>query len=85
MATPMVVLVGDSHREYSWKNMTQESRQIDILRPACKEILRVEVIQAYHPLDTGCLGMAFGEVGVLHHVTEFDRSPASISTLDVAV
>lgn len=42
--TPMVVLVGDSHREYSWRNMTQESRQIDILRPACKELLRVEVI-----------------------------------------
>ena len=42
--TPMVVLVGDSHREYSWKNMTQESRQIDILRPAVKEVLRVEVI-----------------------------------------
>jgi acetolactate synthase-1/2/3 large subunit len=42
--TPMVVLVGDSHREYSWKNMTQESRQIDILRPAVKEVIRVEVI-----------------------------------------
>jgi acetolactate synthase-1/2/3 large subunit len=42
--TPMVVLVGDSHREFSWKNMTQESRQIDILRPAVKEVLRVEVI-----------------------------------------
>lgn len=43
--TPMVVLVGDSHREHSWKNMTQESRQIDILRPAVKEIFRVEMIQ----------------------------------------
>ena len=43
--TPMVVLVGDSHREYSWRNMTQESRQIDILRPAVKEVLRVEMIQ----------------------------------------
>ena len=37
--TPMVVLVGDSHRGHSWKNMTQESRQIDILRPACKEVI----------------------------------------------
>ena len=43
--TPMVVLVGDTHRDHSWKNMTQESRQIEILRPACKELLRVESIQ----------------------------------------
>ncbi|MGV6874349.1 thiamine pyrophosphate-binding protein [Pseudochelatococcus sp. B33] len=42
--TPMVVLVGDSHRDHSWKNMTQESRQMEILRPAVKELLRVEVI-----------------------------------------
>ncbi len=40
--TPMVAVVGDSHRDHSWKNMTQESRQLDILRPACKEVLRVE-------------------------------------------
>ena len=43
--TPMVVLVGDSHRGHSWKNMTQESRQIDILRPASKEVIRVEQIE----------------------------------------
>ncbi|CAH1692773.1 Acetolactate synthase-1/2/3 large subunit [Hyphomicrobiales bacterium] len=42
--TPMVVIVGDTNRDHSWKNMTQESRQIDILRPACKEIIRVERI-----------------------------------------
>ena len=27
--------------------MTQESRQIDILRPACKEIIRVERSSAF--------------------------------------
>ena len=43
--TPLVALVGDSHRDHSWKNMTQESRQIEILRPACKELIRVESIQ----------------------------------------
>ena len=43
--TPLVVLVGDSHRLHSWKNMTQESRQIEILRPACKELIRVEMIE----------------------------------------
>ncbi|HEY0419239.1 MAG TPA: thiamine pyrophosphate-binding protein, partial [Acetobacteraceae bacterium] len=42
--SPMVVLVGDTHREHSWKNMTQESRQAEILRPACKELIRVESI-----------------------------------------
>ncbi len=43
--TPIVAIVGDSHRDHSWKNMTQESRQIDILRPACKEVIRIEMIQ----------------------------------------
>jgi acetolactate synthase-1/2/3 large subunit len=42
--TPIVALVGDSHREHSWKNMTQESRQIDILRPACKDVIRIESV-----------------------------------------
>lgn len=37
-----VVFVGDTHRDHSWKNMTQEARQIDILRPAVKEIIRIE-------------------------------------------
>ncbi len=40
--TPLVAIVGDSHRDHSWKNMTQESRQIDILRPAAKEVIRIE-------------------------------------------
>jgi acetolactate synthase-1/2/3 large subunit len=43
--TPMVVLVGDTHRLHSWKNMTQESRQAEILRPACKELIRIEHVQ----------------------------------------
>lgn len=43
--TPMVAVVGDSHRDHSWKNMTQESRQMEILRPACKETIRVESVK----------------------------------------
>lgn len=43
--SPLVVLIGDTHRAHSWKNMTQETNQIDILKPACKEILRVEMIE----------------------------------------
>ncbi|MBH67901.1 MAG: acetolactate synthase [Rhodospirillaceae bacterium] len=43
--TPIVALVGDSHRLHSWKNMTQESRQVEILEPAVKELIRVEMIE----------------------------------------
>lgn len=43
--TPVVAIVGDTHRAHSWKNMTQEARQLDILRPAVKEVLRVERIE----------------------------------------
>src|SRR6476469_9424510 len=39
---PIDTFVGDSHRAHSWKNMTQEARQIEILRPACKDLLRIE-------------------------------------------
>jgi acetolactate synthase I/II/III large subunit len=40
--TPLVALVGDTHRAHAWKNMTQESRQAEILRPAVKELIRIE-------------------------------------------
>ena len=43
--TPLVLVAGDSHRDHSWKNMTQESRQMEILRPAAKELIRIEAIQ----------------------------------------
>ena len=40
--TPIVAFAGDTHRAHSWKNMTQECRQVEILRPAVKELIRVE-------------------------------------------
>jgi acetolactate synthase-1/2/3 large subunit len=40
--TPMVAFAGDTNRAHSWKNMTQECRQVEILRPAVKELIRVE-------------------------------------------
>ena len=40
--TALLVIVGDSHREHSWKNMTQECRQMDILGPAAKALIRIE-------------------------------------------
>ena len=41
--TPMIALAGDTNRAHSWKNMTQECRQAEILRPAVKELMRVEL------------------------------------------
>ena len=40
---PMIVIAGDANRSHAWKNMTQECRQVDILRPAAKELIRIEV------------------------------------------
>ena len=40
---PMIVITGDANREHAWKNMTQEARQLEVLRPAVKEVIRVEV------------------------------------------
>lgn len=40
---PMIVITGDANREHAWKNMTQEARQVEILRPAVKEVIRIEV------------------------------------------
>ena len=42
---PMIAIVGDANREHAWKNMTQEARQIEVLRPVVKEVIRVEVIK----------------------------------------
>src|SRR2546429_1507701 len=39
---PVIALAGDTNRAHSWKNMTQECRQVEILRPAVKELIRVE-------------------------------------------
>jgi acetolactate synthase-1/2/3 large subunit len=40
---PIIALAGDTNRTHSWKNMTQECRQAEILRPAVKELIRVEM------------------------------------------
>ena len=42
---PIVAIVGNTHRDHSWKNMTQECRQSEILRPAVKELIRVDAPQ----------------------------------------
>jgi acetolactate synthase I/II/III large subunit len=40
--TPIVAIIGDAHRRHAGKNMTQETDQVSILRPACKALLRIE-------------------------------------------
>jgi len=42
---PLIAITGDANREHAWKNMTQETRQTDVLRPVVKELIRVEVIK----------------------------------------
>lgn len=42
---PVVAVVGDSNRLHSWKNMTQETRQREVLSPIVKEYISVEVAQ----------------------------------------
>ncbi len=80
---PQVVFVGDSHRDHSWKNMTQEARQLEILRPAVKEVIRIErtervpelVRRAYAVATSGRPGPVVVDVpeDVAHDT--FDYSP----------
>lgn len=42
---PMIVLTGNANRQHATKNMTQETRQLEILRPVVKELIRVEMIE----------------------------------------
>jgi acetolactate synthase-1/2/3 large subunit len=43
--SPVVAIVGDAHRDHAGRNMTQECDQAGILRPACKELIRIEAVQ----------------------------------------
>src|SRR5438067_11729522 len=39
---PVVAIARNPSRAHSWKNMTQECRQAEILKPAVKELIRLE-------------------------------------------
>ncbi|MEO1612159.1 MAG: thiamine pyrophosphate-binding protein, partial [Pseudomonadota bacterium] len=43
--SPIVAIVGDAARAHAGKNMTQETDQVTILRPASKALLRVESVE----------------------------------------
>jgi acetolactate synthase-1/2/3 large subunit len=78
---PLIAMIGDSNREHSWKNMTQETRQVEMLRPAVKEVIRVEVgtripehiRYAYTVATTGRPGPVLLDVpeDICHGVFEF--------------
>lgn len=58
---PIIAITGNTNRNYSWRNMTQEARQLEILRPCVKEVIRIEVGEripehvawAYHVATSG--------------------------------
>ncbi|WP_246209783.1 thiamine pyrophosphate-binding protein [Pikeienuella piscinae] len=86
--SPLVVFVGDTHRMHSWKNMTQESRQVEILRPACKELIRVEMIErlpelvkrAFHVATSGRPGPVVVDIpeDICHDTFPFDPAEFEI-------
>src|SRR5260221_318805 len=55
---PIVALAGDSNRANSWKNMKQECRQTEILRPAVKELIRIELTQRIPELTRRAFAVA---------------------------
>ncbi|UQR61537.1 thiamine pyrophosphate-binding protein [Bradyrhizobium sp. C-145] len=93
--TPVVAIIGDSNRDHSWKNMTQESRQIEILRPACKELIRVEAVHRIPELLRRAFAIATrGRPGpvvvdvpedVCHGTFDFDEAVFVVSPTEARV
>jgi len=79
---PLIAITGDTNREHSWKNMTQEARQLEVLRPVVKEVIRIESIgrvpehvrRAFAVATTGRPGPVLIDVpeDVAHGEHEFD-------------
>ena len=79
---PLIAITGDTNREHSWKNMTQEARQLEVLRPVVKEVIRIESIgrvpehvrRAFAVATTGRPGPVLIDVpeDVTHGEHEFD-------------
>src|SRR6266480_5331225 len=93
--TPLIAITGDTHRAHAWKNMTQECRQVDILRPAVKELIRVEQVdripelvrRAFALASSGRPGPALLDVpeDVCHSEHEFAAEDFYIDAATVAV
>src|SRR5215468_4554458 len=55
---PQVAIIGDANRDHAWKNMTQEARQTEILKPAVKELIRVEATKRIPELTRRAFAVA---------------------------
>jgi acetolactate synthase-1/2/3 large subunit len=82
--TPLIAITGDANRLHANRNMTQETRQVDILRPVVKDLLRVEfasripelVRRAFQLATSGRPGPVCLDIpeDVAHAEHEFDRA-----------
>lgn len=92
---PLIVIVGNSNRDHSWKNMTQEARQADILTPAVKSLIRVEqglripelVRRAYTIATSGRPGPVVLDVpeDVMHNTFEYSSDNFFIDSRTVEI
>lgn len=93
--TPLVGIVGDTHRDHSWKNMTQECRQVDILRPAVKDLIEVQsparipelVRRAFAEATSGRPGPVLLDVpeDVSHAEWDYDESEFHAATAHMQI
>lgn len=92
---PLIAITGDAHRLHAGKNMTQEARQVEILRPAVKELIRVEraeripelVRRAFAVATSGRPGPVVLDVpeDVAHEEVEVDASALWLDPATLAV
>ena len=92
---PLIVIVGNSNRDHSWKNMTQEARQTDILTPAVKSLIRVEqglripelVRRAYTIATSGRPGPVVLDVpeDVMHKTFEYSSNDFFVDPTTVEI
>jgi len=92
---PLIAFTGNTNRDHSWKNMTQEARQTEILAPAVKQLIRIEKIQripelirrAYQIATSGRPGPVLVDVpeDVCHGEFEFDAEElrADLSAMSI--
>ncbi len=86
--SPIVAIVGDAQRDHAGKNMTQETDQVSILRPACKELIKVETVarvpeairRAYAVATSGRPGPVVVDVpeDIAHGLHGFDEDDFAI-------
>ncbi len=92
---PLIAMIGDTNRAHAWKNMTQETRQVEMLRPAVKEVIRIEVGEripehvryAYTVATSGRPGPVLLDVpeDICHGVFEFDADDLYVNEATTTV